>query len=318
MKLEVLLGGLNNPNAAVRLDVVRVLGMLDETRALDAVRQRYQVETDDTVKGALSWAGKRLFEAQQGGYSTLEELIRHFGIDREIENMPDPSEAEMMRKLQDSFDADLLKMQQRAARRRAGTVLAAGLGGAMLGGATMGFTTAASALSAGAEAASSGMGGRPQIGTQRTPATAPSNADISIWLRRLREERTPDMRQKAAIELGQLNNPAALPHLAAAFVGDSSPIVREAAQRFGKILYWRAIYWDMEQSGEIEQEIERRARAIGKLGGAPTAGAAASPEAGSTAGGGGGSAAGRNEPSQDEIRDILRKADQARKKRNRR
>jgi len=64
MRLEALLSGLENPQPTVRLDVVRVLGMLDETRSLDTLRARYQNEPDPVVRNAISWAGKRLFQAQ--------------------------------------------------------------------------------------------------------------------------------------------------------------------------------------------------------------------------------------------------------------
>ena len=264
MKFEVLLGGLNNPQPAVRLDVVRVLGMLDETRALEAVRQRYQAESDEAVRSTIAWAGKRLYEAQQAGYSTANELFRHFGVDREIENMPDPAEAEMFKKMQDAMDRDLREMQDRAGKRRVGTALAAGVGGALVGGVTLGMAAATGAMMPGAGAVSSSLGGRPAIGMQRSPATAPSNAPVEVWVKRLREDPVPGRREQAAVELAQLNNPAALPHLAAAFVSDSSPQVRQAAQKFGKILYWSAIYWEMEQDGTLLAEMEKRTQALGK------------------------------------------------------
>jgi hypothetical protein len=264
MKFEVLLAGLDNPQPAVRVDVVRVLGMLDEVRALEALRQRYQVETDEAVRSTIAWAGKRLYEAQQAGYSTLNEVFRHFGVDREIENMPDPHEAEMMKKLEDSLDRDLRDMRDRASKRRMGTAIAAGFGGALVGGPTLGMAAAAGAMMPGAASVSSSMGGRPAIGTQRSPATAPSNAPIEVWVKRLREDPLPGKREQAALELAPLNNPAALPHLAAAFVSDSSPQVRQAAQKFGKSLYWSAIYWEMEQDGTLMAEMEKRLQTLGK------------------------------------------------------
>ena len=45
---------------------------------------------------------------------------------------------------------------------------------------------------------------------------------------------------------------------------DSDPAVREAAQRAGKLIYWNAIYWEMEQSGAIAEEIQKRIAATGK------------------------------------------------------
>jgi len=319
MKLEILIGGLNNPQPAVRLDVVRVLGMLDEVRALDALRQRYQIETDPTVRSAIAWAGKRLYEAQQAGYSTLDEIFRHFGVDREIENMPDAEEAELMKKLQDGLDADLIRMQEQANRRQMGMATAAGIGVGLVGGVMAGGMAFAGAMTPGALSASSNMGPRPQIGMTRSPATAPSNADINIWVRRLRESPTPAQREQAAIELSQLNNPAALPFLAASFLSDESPKVRQAAQRFGKILYWGAIYWEMEQDGSLQAEINRRAAARG-IRVKPADNADPQTSAGALPGG----SAPFTPPqppkpeSQEDVGDILKRARAARAQRNQR
>jgi len=84
MKLHELVAGLDHPEPVVRRDVARVLGMVEETRALDALRQRYPTETDPDVQAALSWAGKRLFAAQQAGHTTVDAICQYFGIDREI------------------------------------------------------------------------------------------------------------------------------------------------------------------------------------------------------------------------------------------
>lgn len=264
MRLEVLLSGLDHPDPAVRLDVVRVLGMVEETHALDALRQCYQVETDSNVRNAMAWAGKRIYAAQQAGHSTIDAICQHFGIDREIEHTPDAAEADLLKRMQDSFDADLRDMQNRASKRRAGLAVAAGLGAGLVAGPLVGVSTAAGSLLPSADAASSNLEGRPRTGIQRAPAMAPSDIDIAVWVRRLRESALASAREQAAIELAQLNNPAALPYLAAAYLGDASPTVRAAAERYGKILYWNVIYWGMEQDGSMAQEIARRAEALGK------------------------------------------------------
>ena len=81
-------------------------------------------------------------------------------------------------------------------------------------------------------------------------------------MKRLRESLAPAAREQAALELSHLNNPAALPYLAAAFALDPADKVRDAAQRAGKLLYWNALYWQMEQDGTLQAEIERRAAAL--------------------------------------------------------
>ncbi|MBN1562272.1 MAG: HEAT repeat domain-containing protein [Anaerolineae bacterium] len=257
MKLSVLLGGLHNPNPATRLDVVRVLGMLDETRALEPLRECYPNETDDSVRQAIAWAGKRLFQAYQAGYSTVDEIFQYFGIDREIENTPDEDEARLMQQMDYSLQRDLVDMREKGARGKVGWAIGVGA----VAGVGAGLHAM---MMQGAESASSAMADRPRIGTTRTPATAPTDADISIWLRRLHESDQEGTREQAIIQLTELNNPRALPHLAATFINDPSPQIRQAAQRFGKILYWRAVYWTMEQDGSMAAEIQRRATALGK------------------------------------------------------
>lgn len=270
MKLEILISGLKNPQPAIRLDVVRVLGMLDEVLALEALRAHFQVETDPAVKQAVAWAGKRLYEAQQAGYSTLNEIFRHFNIDKEIENTPDEKEAELMKKMQQNFDADLARMRTNATNKQVGLAMVAGLGTSMVAGTTAGLGAFGAGLVSGP---SSSLDARPQLGMQRTPATAPSKTDINIWAKRLRESAVPGQREQAAIELAQLNNPAALPHLAAAFVNDPAPQVRQAAQRFGKVLYWSMVYWEMDQDGSLTQEMSKRlAEFRAKTGGSVPAG----------------------------------------------
>lgn len=265
MKLDTLIASLRHANPAVRLDVVRVLGMTDETGALEALRASYAQETDEAVRQAISWAGKRLYQAQQAGYSTLNEIFRHFNIDRELENAPDAVEAELMRKLENQLSNDLNQMRTGTGLRQAGLSAAAGLGLGLIGGTTMGLSAAMGGLTAGAGIASSSLGEtRPQIGTTRTPPTAPSTTDISVWVKRLRAGKLPGQREEAIFELGSLNNPSALPHLAAIFVEDTSPQVRETAQRVGKALYWNSIYWDMERDGTLRAEMDRRLQALGK------------------------------------------------------
>ena len=302
--LETLLGGLSHAQPAVRLDVARVLGMLDETRALDALRQRYHVEPDPAVRAVIVWAGKRLHEAQQAGYDTLNALYRYFNVDRELARLADAAETEMLRQLEQGLDTDLRTQLEQAGKRRMGFTLAAGIGGTMLAGPLGGLAAARMAMGPGPDVASSGFDPRPQLGTQRTPATRPTSDDISVWVKRLRESLAPAAREQAALELSQINNPAALPHLAAAFALDPADKVRDAAQRAGKILYWSALYWAMEQNGSLAAELERRAVASGTRpapGGAPPAapGSADFPQ------------------SPADVSDILRKAQEERARRKR-
>ncbi len=308
MNLEDLLKALNHPRPDVRISTARLLGVLEETRALGAVGQRYRAETDPAVREALAWAGQRLHAAHQAGYSTLNEIFRHFGIDREIANREDPAEAELMKKMQDSLDMELMKMRGDAATKKAGLTTAVAIGGALAGLPVGGMINAA--MQPGAEWAESNMGvNRPQIGVQRVPAAAPSTADITVWVRRLRESPDPAQRARAAGELATLNNPAALPILAAAFVADRAPQVQQAAQRAAKLIYWNALYWQMEHDGSLAQEIARRAGALGK---APTSPDAAQPGATPV------QPTPPAPPPQQDINAILRQAEAARARRAKR
>ncbi len=265
MKFEALLQGVNAPNPETRLNVVRVLGMVEETRALTVLGERYKVETDATVKQAIQWAGKKIHQASQSGYSTINEVFRFFGIDREIANLVDPREAELLRRMQTSMDNAMIKSQQDAASRRITTATAMGIGATLIAGPLTGGLVMGSAMSGGIDASSSNMGPlREALSNKRTPPPVPADVNITIWAKRLLEDPNRENRKNAAIELANFNNPLALPHLATALINDMDPVVREAAERYGKVLYWKMIYWEMEQDGTLEQEFKARAKAAGK------------------------------------------------------
>jgi hypothetical protein len=258
MNLQDLLEGLTNPDATTRRNTARVLGMLDETQALEALAAQYRVETASEVKAAVAWAGKRIHEAKTTGYSTLNAIFEYFHISYELDSQVDQHEAELLRKMQ--HEAEMQMLKERGSK--SGSVAA----GMLIGGALMGaqgiMMGAMSGLTPGAEVLSSGMEERPQLGKQRTMPTRPGDSDIRMIVRRLQEDPSTEKRRRAAVDLGSIsNNPAALPYLAQAFVEDTSPTVKEAAQRAGKLIYWNAIYWEMEQSGAIAEEINRRAKA---------------------------------------------------------
>lgn len=258
MNLEDLLNGLKADDATTRLQAARIIGLLDETLALDALAARYCVENVGEVRAAIAWAGKRVQAARQAGYTTLDAIFKHFHIEYEIENQEDEREAELLRKMQLDMDMQLLRERSGKAGNAA---LGAAIGGVLMGAQGM-MIGAMAGLTPGADALSSGLEERPQIGKRRVLPTRPGDSDIRLIVRRLLNDPNPDKRRRAAIDLGSIsNNPAALPYLAQAFVEDAVQAVREAAGRAGKLIYWNVIYWEMEQSGEMTREIERRAAA---------------------------------------------------------
>lgn len=319
MKLEALLQGVNAPNPETRLSVVQVLGMVDETRAFDVLRNRFAGETDPGVKSAIQWAGRKIQHAIQSGYSTVNEIFRYFGIDREIANLVDPREAELLRRMQNSMENAMIKSTIESAGRKVGNAAAIGLGATLLAGPLVGGVVMSGAMAASSDLASSNIGPvRDQLSDKRTPPPRPADVNISIWVKRMREDPSPQQRKDVAIELANFNNPQALPSLATTLLNDPDPGVRQAAEQFGKVLYWKMIYWEMEQDGTLEVEFRARAKAAGKdFESAPTA-----PEGTTTGTGPLGLSKSEPpplpQPNRDEIAQILARAEAEKAKRKKR
>lgn len=130
MNLEDLLNGLKADDATTRLQAARIIGLLDETLALDALAARYRVENVGEVRAAIAWAGKRVQAARQAGYTTLDAIFKHFHIEYEIENQEDEREAELLRKMQLDMDMQLLRERSGKAGNAA---LGAAIGGVLMG-----------------------------------------------------------------------------------------------------------------------------------------------------------------------------------------
>ena len=265
MDLKALVEELSASEPERRLSAARLIGTLDETEAFDALASCYPSESEPLVKRMMSWAAKRLERARSAGYTTREAIFQHFKIDYEVQQQQEQAEASLVRRLQHSTEIQLLRERS----GKAGDVaLGAAIGGALMGvqGVMMGAMTG---LAPGAEVLSSGLETRPGIGTTRIMPTRPSTTDIRSLIHRLLNDADAERRRRVALDLGSvINNPAALPFLAQAFVHDPSPEVRQAAQRSAKLIYWNIIYWQMEDRGEIAAEIRRRSGAP-ELSGAP-------------------------------------------------
>jgi hypothetical protein len=255
MQLDDLLRGLQAENPTTRLQAAQMIGTLDETRALDALAAQYCAERAHEVKMAISWAAQRLQAAVSAGQETLPALFQYFHIDNELEAKQDEAERQLLNQMQHNTDMDIIRSQNKKGRDAA---VGIALGGALMGmqGIAIG---AMMAMQPGVDALSSGLEARPQIGKTRVPPTRPSDTDIRMMVRRLLELPDAEKRRRGALDLAAANNPAALPYLAQAFVEDTDTAVREAAQRAAKQIYWNSLYWEMERSGEIAAEIERRA-----------------------------------------------------------
>jgi hypothetical protein len=268
--IEKLLTDLTNDSAETRLDAVRVIGMVEETFALKMLAQQFRRETDPTVKEALDWAGQRVLAAQKNGYSTFDAIYRYFGVYRHIENMQDPTEAELEKQLQTNLEIEMMKMRSQAQRgQMAGAALAGGMLalGAMTGGigaiGAMGLM--AGSMPSTFETSSNMRATQEVISATRTPAPRPSDSNINVWVKRLLEGQTPEARLKAPKELVMLNNPAALVPLAIAYTTDPDEKVREEVLHSGRKLYWGIIYFEIEQTGLIHEEMSRLAQSVGKV-----------------------------------------------------
>ncbi len=256
MILDNLLNGVQHVEALQRLNAVIVLGTVDEIEAIPTLVNAFKNEREPDVKQALAWAGKRLQAARQSGYSTLEAIFKQFRIDRALAADEDERERRLMDQMK--FKAEMEHLQ------RQGDNLKQNLTNTAVSTALFGITGLMSGMGnaspSGANFISSNLDNdRPQHGSQRIMPTRPSDGDIRIYVRRLHEEKDSAKRFSAAQSLARLvNNPDALPDLAAAFIDDAAQAVKEAAQQAAKEIYWNAVYWEMEQDGRMKAEIERR------------------------------------------------------------
>lgn len=85
MDIHDLAQKLRDPDPRVRVESLRVLAMLEETRALDAIRWIYKHDPEPGVRAVANWAGQLVWEAHKRGHSTqraVEEMFeRRFSSD---------------------------------------------------------------------------------------------------------------------------------------------------------------------------------------------------------------------------------------------
>jgi HEAT repeat protein len=291
MNLQQLLDGLRANDPETRLRSAQIIGTLDEVAALETLAAQANAENDARVKEAIYWAGKRVFAAKQSGYSTLEAIIQYFHIDYEFAAPASVDDANMLR-LKHEMEMRALKDEEASARRQAATKLMAGtfltLPGLMM---------SRPMIPQSGDNLNASFDKHLNAKKSRAMPTKPSDGAIKILVNRLLNDANNDKRASAAVDLAAVvNNPAALPFLAHTFIKDYTVQVREAAQRSAKLIYWNAIYWEMEQNGTMAAEIEKRR---GDPPPAPSQTLAAPPVA----------------PPQPSVDEILRKAEAARRKR---
>lgn len=78
MNLQTLLHRLQDADPAVRIETLRILAMVEETQALQAVAHVFKTDPDVRVRQMAQWAGQLLWQAHQRGHSTEQALRQQY------------------------------------------------------------------------------------------------------------------------------------------------------------------------------------------------------------------------------------------------
>lgn len=82
MDVQHLINQLHHAHPHKRIEALRVLAMVEETRALNAIGVTVKDDPDEQVRQVAQWAGKLILQAQQRGHSTEKAIQSHFGSQR--------------------------------------------------------------------------------------------------------------------------------------------------------------------------------------------------------------------------------------------
>ena len=220
----------------IRQQAALIVGMVEETSALVALEQRVREETDANVKKTIMWAGNRVLQAEQRGYSTIDSIFDYFHINRELASGIDPEEAELLRHE---------SMIQSSAHR-----------GGILGDIRLGSMMTADSIQTG----HLGKRSENKKALLRQLPSEPSDIDISVRVNRLMDSSDMKRQKNAAIELRDINNPQALPYLGLVFYRKENLSINDYIEHTGKVLYWNANYAAMDKNGRLKLEIAKRRR----------------------------------------------------------
>jgi hypothetical protein len=78
MDIESLPLWLRDPDPRVRVEALRILAMVEETRALEAIRWIFTNDPEPGVREVADWAGRLIWTAYQRGYSTQRAMEEMF------------------------------------------------------------------------------------------------------------------------------------------------------------------------------------------------------------------------------------------------
>ncbi len=102
---------LRDPDPRVRVEMLRILAMVEETRALAAIAWVYRHDPEPGVREVADWAGRLIHAAQQRGHSTQQAVEEMF-----TGAMSPERQESFLRALESSL-ADVGQGGHRAARR---------------------------------------------------------------------------------------------------------------------------------------------------------------------------------------------------------
>ena len=78
MDFNELTSRLHDDSPRVRVETLRVLAMLEETRALEAILITYKNDRDERVRHVAKWAGNIIWQAKERGHDTRAAIEAHF------------------------------------------------------------------------------------------------------------------------------------------------------------------------------------------------------------------------------------------------
>lgn len=79
MDFTALIDLLKDNNPAVRIQALRTLAMLEETRAIEHIKWIFHNDPSAEVRDVAQWAGSIVWKAQERGYSTERALREQLG-----------------------------------------------------------------------------------------------------------------------------------------------------------------------------------------------------------------------------------------------
>lgn len=260
MHPQTLIENVSAPDPAFRLQAARILGFVEEVEGLGPIRNQFKGETETEVKSALEWAGKRIFQAKQNGFSTQAAVYDYFNVYAEVTFLTEKNSGRAIQQIEENM--------RTKSTPSGGNMTTAAMAGFVMGGLIGATLTTHQArvrnALAQSQASLSGDDLDPDRRlSRRTKAIIPSETNPKPLGLRLLNDPDPRQRIAAASDLAMLNNPAALPYLAQAFLSDPDEEVQIAAEVHGKRLYWQLVYYQMEQDGTVQAYVDAKLKAAG-------------------------------------------------------